>query len=194
MMMFRTVVLAALVAPLAFGEYSYTYDYTDAPTASPTAETMSPTTSGAPTRTETYAPTRMTETPSYAPTTDTYAPTQSPTATDAPTVSPVPTPRPTYTTECIDETFGQGPYPPGCYNTNQIVPGTNERGTCNATGTRDHYRLTNCPGTNPQGGFRGYIADCSPTGANCTMCGADIDVSTGSTWLVGCCNYAPVCG
>ena len=29
----------------------------------------------APTRTETYAPTRMTEAPSYAPTTDTYAPT-----------------------------------------------------------------------------------------------------------------------
>ena len=59
MMMFRTVFLAALVAPLAFGEYSYTYEYTDAPTAAPTAETMSPTTSGAPTRSETYAPTRM---------------------------------------------------------------------------------------------------------------------------------------
>ena len=39
----------------------------------------------APTRTETYAPTRMTEAPSYAPTPDTYAPTQSPTATEAPT-------------------------------------------------------------------------------------------------------------
>jgi len=36
MNMFRAVVLAALAAPLAFGEYSYTYDYTDAPTASPT--------------------------------------------------------------------------------------------------------------------------------------------------------------
>ena len=59
--MFRTVLLAAVV-PLALGsEYSYTYDYTDAPTAAPTTETM------APTRSDTYAPTRMTEAPSYAP-------------------------------------------------------------------------------------------------------------------------------
>ena len=74
MNMFRAVVLAALAAPLAFGEYSYTYDYTDAPSAAPTTET------GAPTRTDTYAPTRMTEAPSYAPTTETYAPTMTPTA------------------------------------------------------------------------------------------------------------------
>ena len=59
--MFRTVLLAAVV-PLALGsEYSYTYDYTDAPTVAPTTDTK------APTRTETYAPTRMTEAPSYAP-------------------------------------------------------------------------------------------------------------------------------
>ena len=65
--MFRTVLLAAVV-PLALGsEYSYTYDYTDAPSAAPTTETM------APTRTDTYAPTRMTEAPSYAPTTETNA-------------------------------------------------------------------------------------------------------------------------
>ena len=51
-MMFRTVLLA-LVAPLAFGEYSYTYDYTDAPTAAPTTDTE------APTRTQSYAPTRI---------------------------------------------------------------------------------------------------------------------------------------
>ena len=64
--MFRTALLAAVV-PLALGsEYSYTYDYTDAPTAAPTS-------SMAPTRTDTYAPTRMTEAPSYAPTTETYA-------------------------------------------------------------------------------------------------------------------------
>ena len=56
--MFRTVLLAAVV-PLALGsEYSYTYDYTDAPTVAPTTDTK------APTRTETYAPTRMTEAPS----------------------------------------------------------------------------------------------------------------------------------
>ena len=42
----------------------------------------------APTRTETYAPTRMTEAPSYAPTTDTYAPTMAPTTTEAPTGMP----------------------------------------------------------------------------------------------------------
>ena len=72
-MMLR-ILLLALVAPLAFGEYSYTYDYTDAPTAAPTTETM------APTRSDTYAPTRMTEAPSYAPTTETYAPTMAPTA------------------------------------------------------------------------------------------------------------------
>jgi len=71
--MFRTVLLAAVV-PLALGsEYSYTYDYTDAPSAAPTTETM------APTRSDTYAPTRMTEAPSYAPTTETYAPTMAPT-------------------------------------------------------------------------------------------------------------------
>ena len=36
---------------------------------------MTPTASLAPTRTETYAPSRVTEAPSYAPTTETYAPT-----------------------------------------------------------------------------------------------------------------------
>merc|ERR1719223_2540771 len=46
---------------------------------------MIPTATHAPTRSETYAPTRMTEAPSYAPTTDTYAPTGAPTGTAAPT-------------------------------------------------------------------------------------------------------------
>ena len=46
--------------------YSYSYR-TEAPTLTPTA-------SLAPTRTETYAPSRVTEAPSYAPTTETYAP------------------------------------------------------------------------------------------------------------------------
>merc|ERR1719362_2060085 len=50
--------------------------------------TDAPTTTNAPTRTETYAPTRMTEAPSYAPTTDTYAPTMAPTTTEAPTGMP----------------------------------------------------------------------------------------------------------
>ena len=69
--------------PLALGsEYSFTYDYTDAPTAAPTTATRSPT------RTVTYAPTRMTGAPSYAPTTDTYAPTMAPTTTEAPTGMP----------------------------------------------------------------------------------------------------------
>jgi len=70
------LLLAALV-PLALGEYSYSYDET--PTTAPTSETRTPTATAAPTRTETYAPTRMTEAPSYAPTTDTYAPTTAPT-------------------------------------------------------------------------------------------------------------------
>ena len=70
--MMRALLAAALV-PLALGDYSYSF--TDAPTAAPTTLTASPTSSMAPTRTETYAPTRMTEAPSYAPTTDTYAPT-----------------------------------------------------------------------------------------------------------------------
>ena len=70
--MMHTLLAAALV-PLALGDYSYSF--TDAPTAAPTTLTASPTSSMAPTRTETYAPTRMTEAPSYAPTTDTYAPT-----------------------------------------------------------------------------------------------------------------------
>jgi len=48
----------------------------------------------APTRTETYAPTRMTEAPSYAPTTDTYAPTMAPTATEAPTPNATEAPTP----------------------------------------------------------------------------------------------------
>ena len=62
-------VLAAAAVPLAGGEYShrslaalgddstqteYSYDYTDAPTASPTF-TDAPTTTAAPTRTETRA-------------------------------------------------------------------------------------------------------------------------------------------
>ena len=190
MMMSRPVLLAALVAPLAFGEYSYTYDYTDAPTASPTAETMSPTTSGAPTRTDTYAPTRMTETPSYAPTTDTYAPTQSPTATAVPTYT-VPTQRPTYTTECPQVEIDEWRHIPGCYKTNDFVPGTNERGTCN----RDFYRMELCTPV----GSSAYVADCSPTGANCTVCGGDIDLTTGQVWILGCCNYkpgtlSPLCG
>ena len=88
MILFRNVLLAALAVPLAFGEYSYTYDYTDAPTAAPTSLTAPPTTSGAPTRMDTYAPTRLTETPSYAPTTETYAPTAAPTATAVPSSAP----------------------------------------------------------------------------------------------------------
>ena len=40
--MFRTALLAAVV-PLALGsEYSYTYDYTDAPSAAPTSLSLSP--------------------------------------------------------------------------------------------------------------------------------------------------------
>ena len=62
--MYRFLLVAAVV-PLTRGDYSY--DYTDAPTAAPTA-------SAAPTRTDTYAPTRLTDAPSYAPT-ETYAPT-----------------------------------------------------------------------------------------------------------------------
>ena len=57
-----------------------------------------PTTTNAPTRTETYAPTRMTEAPSYAPTTDTYAPTMAPTATGVPTFTDAPTGAPTNAT------------------------------------------------------------------------------------------------
>ena len=61
--MYRALITSAVV-PLALGDYAYSYDYTNTPTAT-----------FAPTRTETYAPTRMTDAPSYAPTTDTYAPT-----------------------------------------------------------------------------------------------------------------------
>ena len=50
--MMRTLLAAALV-PLALGDYSYSF--TDAPTAAPTTLTASPTSSMAPTRTETYA-------------------------------------------------------------------------------------------------------------------------------------------
>ena len=64
--MYGQLLLAAVV-PLTLAEYSYSY-VARPPTGTPTA-------SAAPTRTETYAPTRMTEAPSYAPTTDTYAPT-----------------------------------------------------------------------------------------------------------------------
>ena len=69
--MYRTL-LAAVLVPLALGDDDggkvYSYDYTDAPTAAPTTQTMIPTATNAPTRAETYAPTRMTEAPSYAPT------------------------------------------------------------------------------------------------------------------------------
>ena len=54
--MIARLVLAALV-PRALGDYSYSYE-TEAPSAAPTS-------SMAPTRTETYAPTRMTDAPSY---------------------------------------------------------------------------------------------------------------------------------
>jgi len=70
--MYRAAVLALTVVPLARGDYSYSYE---APTMAPTTSTMSPTVTVAPTRSETYSPTRITEAPSYAPTTDTYAPT-----------------------------------------------------------------------------------------------------------------------
>ena len=53
--MMHTLLAAALV-PLALGDYSYSF--TDAPTAAPTTLTAPPTSSMAPTRTETYAPTR----------------------------------------------------------------------------------------------------------------------------------------
>ena len=86
----------ALISPSqttsALGDYSYSYD--PAPTMAPTSETRMPTATMAPTHTETYAPTRMTEAPSYAPTTDTYAPTSMPSVTGAPSVSPVPMPAP----------------------------------------------------------------------------------------------------
>ena len=49
--MIARLALAAL--PLALGDYSYSYE-TEAPSAAPTS-------SMAPTRTETYAPTRMTD-------------------------------------------------------------------------------------------------------------------------------------
>ena len=88
-MMIARLALAALV-PLALGDYSYSYE-TEAPSAAPTS-------SLAPTRTETYAPTRMTEAPSYAPTTDTYAPTMAPTATGVPTFTDAPTGAPTNAT------------------------------------------------------------------------------------------------
>ena len=86
----RSLLAAAALVPLALGDTSYSYDYTDAPTAAPTS-------SMAPTRTETYAPTRMTEAPSYAPTTDTYAPTMAPTATEAPTPNATEAPTPNTT-------------------------------------------------------------------------------------------------
>jgi hypothetical protein len=86
----RSLLAAAALVPLALGDTSYSYDYTDAPTAAPTS-------SMAPTRTETYAPTRMTEAPSYAPTTDTYAPTMAPTATEAPTPNATMAPTPNAT-------------------------------------------------------------------------------------------------
>ena len=67
MLAVTTWILAAGAALTDAQTYSYSYR-TEAPTLTPTA-------SLAPTRTETYAPTRMTDAPSYAPTTDTYAPT-----------------------------------------------------------------------------------------------------------------------
>ena len=71
-MFFVTAWVLAAAGALADAQtYSYSYT-TEAPTVAPTA-------SLAPTRSETYAPTRFTEAPSYAPTTETYAPTQTPT-------------------------------------------------------------------------------------------------------------------
>ena len=64
----------------------------------PTTETLNPTMTAAPTRAETYAPTRVTEAPSYAPTTDTYAPSGAPTVTAAPSHSEAPTGVPTQPT------------------------------------------------------------------------------------------------
>ena len=59
-----------ILAAGAFADaQTYSYSYTTE------APTMTPTASLAPTRTETYAPSRVTEAPSYAPTTETYAPT-----------------------------------------------------------------------------------------------------------------------
>ena len=133
----------------------------------------------------THAPTRMTETPSYAPTTDTYAPTQSPTATAAPTYT-VPTPRPTFTTECKPP---EDPLPAICDNWT-VENGTNG---CNAAGMELH-NLVLCPGTNPQEIKRTILIDCSPTGANCTVCGGRVDEETALMRWVGCCNYAPACG
>ena len=82
MLAVTTWILAAGAALTDAQTYSYSYR-TEAPTLTPTA-------SLAPTRTETYAPSRVTEAPSYAPTTETYAPTLVPTASAAPTIQPTP--------------------------------------------------------------------------------------------------------
>ena len=81
--MYCQLLLAAALVPVALGEYSYSY--AARPTGAPTSKMQTPTASAAPTRTETYAPTRMTDAPSYAPTTESYIPTRSPTVTDVPT-------------------------------------------------------------------------------------------------------------
>ena len=90
---------------------------------------------------------------------------------------------------CKDETGGKGPYPPGCWNTNEIGPwqGKNVSGTCNATGTRHMRMLWLTAGVD--GGT--IVADCSPTGANCTVCGPRADEDTGLIRLMGCCNDEP---
>ena len=80
MLSVTTWILAAAGALADAQTYSYSYT-TEGPTVAPTA-------SLAPTRSETYAPTRFTEAPSYAPTTETYAPSSFPTITAIPTAAP----------------------------------------------------------------------------------------------------------
>jgi len=89
---------------------------------------------------------------------------------------------------CKDETGGKGPYPAIC----DICTYTEDSGHTPAGppiyGNMNLHRLVVVPS---EVGSGVIVADCSPTGANCTHCGGDIDLTTGETWLVGCCNHAP---
>ena len=91
MLAVTTWILAAGAALTDAQTYSYSYTTEEAPTTAPTATMV-------PTRTATYAPSRVTEAPSYAPTTDTYAPSGAPTVTAAPSHSEAPTGVPTQPT------------------------------------------------------------------------------------------------
>ena len=177
MMTFRTVFLAALVAPLAFGEYQGGTRIVMRPCIANSLSTLSNADWGGGSNADGGG---GNEGPTCGAPTQTFS---------ISTLNSTTPPPPTDPRACTEKDRGQ--FDSRCYKTNEFVPGTNESGTCNKyLETRDFYRMAvaTVPSEDSPDGSGHILVDCSPTGRNCTVCFGDIDLTTGEVFLLGCCN------